>query len=368
MKSWSTSIANKIAAVAALTVLSVLPVIGAASTTQSQGQTQAQSQGLYLPTAQQPAPAFPFLQGALKTQADDAWGFYQKTIGQPLSAWAAAEIAPKAGGTVFYPFSGPDFVTVAHAFPNADRYVMVAMQAAGAPVTLATMPAARVQGFQSKFIREWMKFSRLAFFRTDDLNEDQRDQFAPIGVTTILSTFALYSGFDVMEIYPIVYDEKTDDFIKSETGPWKSVRLVLSKAGKPVTLDYVSLDLSDASLSKNEPMRKWLAREASNPVLIKAASHLLQETYFSILRDILVAHATMVVQDETGLNYSYFAQIGPVDLYGGFLYPHELFNRKKQESLAQAYRESKNVKPLPFAFSYNKTNERRSVQIVRRQN
>jgi hypothetical protein len=242
------------------------------------------------------------------------------------------------------------------------------MQTAGAPITLANMPAARAQGFQAKFMREWMKFSRLAFFRTDDLNEDQRDQFAPIGVTTILSTFALYSGFDVMDIYPIAYDEQSGDFVKSAAGQWKSVRLLLSKAGKSVTLDYVSLDLSDASLSKNEPMRKWLAREAKNPVLIKAASHLLQETYFSVMRDILVANATMVVQDETGLNYTYLAEIGPVNLYGGFLYPHELFNRKKQESLAKAYRESTNVKPLPFAFSYNKTNERSNVQVVRRQN
>jgi hypothetical protein len=115
-------------------------------------------------------------------------------------------------------------------------------------------------------------------------------------------------------------------------------------------------------------MRKWLAREAKNPVLIKAASHLLQETYFSVMRDILVANATMVVQDETGLDYTYLTQIGQADLYGGFLFPHELFNRKKQESLGKAYRESTNTKPLPFAFSYNKTNERNNVQIVRRQN
>jgi len=350
----------KLATRALLTLLASLAMLSPAAATQTMG--------LYLPSAQQPAPAFPFLTGALKTQADDAWTFYQNTIGQPLSAWSAAEIAPKAGGTVFYPFSGPDFVTVSHAFPQADRYVMVAMQAAGAPVTLATIPPARAQAFQAKFIREWMKFSRLAFFRTDDLNEDQRDQFAPIGVTTILSTFALYSGYDVTDIYPIVYDENTDSFIKSATGPWRSVRLMLSKAGKPVTLDYVSLDLSDSSLSKNEPMRKWLAREAHNPVLIKAASHLLQETYFSVLRDILVANATTVVQDETGLDYTYLSQIGSVDLYGGFLYPHELFNRRKQESLGKAYRESTTVKSLPFAFSYNKTNERRSVQVVKRQN
>ncbi|MDO9024417.1 hypothetical protein [Zwartia sp.] len=351
---------KKLLTVAALMLFGALATLEVASATQTQGK--------YLPTTQQSAPAFPFLQGALKNQADDAWAQYQKTIGQPLSTWASTEVAAKAGGTVFYPFSGPDFVTVAHAFPNADRYVMVAMQAAGAPVTLATMNQARAQGFQQKFLREWMKFSRLAFFRTDDLNEDQRDQFAPIGVTTILSTFALYSGYDVLEIYPIAFDEQSGDYVKSAEGSWRSVRLLLSKAGKPVTLDYVSLDLSDASLSKSEPIRKWLAREAHNPVLIKAASHLLQETYFSILRDILVANATMVLQDETGLNYTDLAVIGPVDLYGGFLYPHELFNRKKQESLGKAYRESKNVKPLPFAFSYNKTNERRSVQVVRRPN
>ena len=113
-------------------------------------------------------------------------------------------------------------------------------------------------------------------------------------------------------------------------------------------------------------MRNWLDRETHHPVLIKAASHLLQNPTFTILRDQLVANATMVVQDETGLNYSYLSQIGQVDLYGGFLYPHELFNRKRQESLALAYKESKTVKPLPFAFSYNKTTERRSVQLVRR--
>jgi hypothetical protein len=322
-------------------------------------------QGKYLTTAAQANPPFPFLQGANLTQADGAWQFYQQNMGSAMSAWANTELKQPAGTTLFYPFSGPDFVTAAHLFPQASRFVMVAMQAAGEPATLSNMSGARAQNFQAKFLREWMKFSRLAFFRTDDLNEDLRDKYAQIGVTTILITFALYMGYDVNEVYPIALDPQSGQFLQT-TGDWKSVRLVMSKGGKPVTLDYVSLDLSDSHLSQTEPMRAWLERESRHPVLLKAASHLLQETYFSVLRDILVANAKMVVQDETGLNYSYLSQIGPVDLYGGFLYPHELFNRKKQESLAQAYKDSKNIKPLPFAFSYNKTTERRSVQIVRR--
>ncbi len=321
--------------------------------------------GKYFPSAAHPAPAFPFLTGANKQQADTAWQFYQKNMGEPMKHWAHDEVHAAGQGTIFYPFSGPDFVTVSQLYPNAERYVMVAMQMAGEPASMANMSATRVQNFQSKFLREWMKFSRLGFFRTDDLNEDLRDKYAQIGVTTILITFALYSGYDVTDVYPIALDPNTNQFVKSD-GPWKSVRLTLNKAGKPVTLDYVSLNLSDSFLEQDEPMRNWLKRETHHPVLIKAASHLLQESYFSILRDQLVANATMVVQDETGLNYSYLSQIGKVDLYGGFLYPHELFNRKKQESLALAYKESKTVKPLPFAFSYNKTTERRSVQVVRR--
>lgn len=323
------------------------------------------TQGSYLVGGAQPQAGVPFFSASSKAQADGAWDYYQKSIGQPMSEWAKTEVRRPPGGTVFYPFSGPDFVTVSHLFPQADRFVMVAMQAAGEPADVANMSSVRLQSFQAKFMREWMKFSRLAFFRTDDLNEDLRDKHAQIGVTTILITFALYSGYDVKAVYPIAFDEASGDYIKAN-GPWKSVRLELTKAGKPIVLDYVSLDLSDGVLSQSASTRAWLARESRNPVLIKAASHLLQETYFSVLRDILVENATMVVQDETGLNYTYLAQIGPVDLYGGFLYPHELFNRKKQESLAQAYRESKDVKPLPFAFSYNKTTERRSVQIVRR--
>lgn len=322
-------------------------------------------QGKYLPAGAQANLAFPFLQGANLTQADGAWQFYQQNMGAAMSAWAHTEINQPAGATLFYPFSGPDFVTAAHLFPQASRFVMVAMQAAGEPAPLSNMSGARAQNFQAKFLREWMKFSRLAFFRTDDLNEDLRDKHTQIGVTTILITFALYMGYDVNEVYPIALDPQSGQFLQT-TGDWKSVRLVMSKGGKPVMLDYVSLDLSDSHLSQTEPMRAWLERQSRNPVLLKAASHLLQETYFSTLRDILVANAKMVVQDETGLNYTYLSQIGPVDLYGGFLYPHELFNRKKQESLGQAYKDSKNVKPLPFAFSYNKTTERRSVQIVRR--
>jgi len=352
--------AIKTALIATLTLCLFSPITSIAST--------PGDSGLQAPSSASIARAgYPFLNSSLKGRAEAGWQRYQETIGAPLATWVKSAIPTKITGTVFYPFSGPDFVTLAQIFPDADRYVMVAMQAAGKPADSEKMTTVRALSFQNKFLNEWLKFGRLGFFRTHDLNDDQVDDVSRIGVSTIIKTFAVYSGYDVLDVFPIAFDARTNAFERTSTDQWRSVRLLLSKNGRPVTIDYVSLDLSDGYLSRHAPIQDWLAREAANPVLLKAASHLLQETYFSVLREILVKQATLVVQDETGLNYDDLTRIGAVDLYGRFLFPHELFNKNKQRSLAKAYVDSAaSVRELPFAFSYNKSKDRNCLQVARR--
>ena len=322
-------------------------------------------QGKYQVSAAITSAAFPFLTAENKKLADESWAIYQNDHGQPIKEWAKNEVRFERTGTVFYPFSGPDFVTANQLYPDADRYVMVAMQAAGEPALLAPMSPERAQHFQTKFLREWKRFAYNAFFITAELEADRFAKSAHIGITTILTTFALYTGYDVAELYPIAYDPASGQFIKAQ-GPWNSVRLVLKKNGKTVALDYVSLDLSDQNLLVNEPMRGWLSHMTQHPMLIKAASHLLQDGNFIVLRDMIIKNAPIVVQDETGVDYAQLKKIGNVQLYGGFSLPFEQFSPHKQQSLAQAYKQATDVKPIPFAFSYNKEHERRSVQIARR--
>lgn len=299
-----------------------------------------------------------------RQKLDVAWQTYQKHIGNPMKGWADREIAYPGGGTVFYPFSGPDLVTVAQMFSNAERYVLVSMQGARPPAAIDAMSESQRKAFEQKFAREWQKFGRLGFFRTLDLDDDLRDRKGQIGVTTLLMTFAARLGYRVDEVYPIELNPTTGDFEKS-AGPWKSVRLSLFRNGKTTLVDYVSADLSDSGVRRSAEMRIWLSRMAHNPVLLKAASHLLQESSFQLLREQLVASAPMVVQDETGLNYSDLVKIGDVALYGSFTRPYALFNQNKQRSLADAYKKSK-AGELTFSFSYNKSEKLRSMQIARR--
>lgn len=300
-------------------------------------------------------------------RANIAWANYEKRIGQPLLAWAAQEVCYPGGDTVFYPFSGPDFLTIERIYPNSGHYVLVAMQKAMKPSYPEKMSIKQRQAFEEKLGAAWQKFGILGYFITEDLDKDQRDKTGSLGVTNILMAFAARLGYEVMEVMPLGFNT-----VKNEWEPlavevqWKSVRLLLQKDGRKVTLDYLSMDLSDEGLKTQTSQKAWLKRVASEPTLLKAASHLLQDSNFITMRDILVSSSPTVIQDETGLDYTYLRKIGEVKLYGNFTRPLGIFKRT-QPALAAAYKNEKSPGELPFAFSYLKKSEKRSIQIARRQ-
>ena len=323
-----------------------------------------------LPDPRQPTlNSVPEAGAAYRQAVDKSWTAYRSRTGQPAATWAAKHITPAAGGTVFYPFAGPDLVTVAQLFPEADRYVLVAMQPAQPPLDPLQLSEAARRNFYRKFSSEWQKFGRLGFFRTNDLDADVRDKQARIGLTTTLMAFAVRLGYEVIEVSPISLNPETGEFeplVNARTEVWNSVRLTLSRAGKTVRVDYVRMDLSNSYLESHESSRVWMARMTRHPVFLKAASHLPQNSGFSIIRDAIVMNAPLLVQDETGIDYRELGKIGDVALYGHFERPHPLFNPKSQQSLAAAYRVSKISGELPFSFSYQKASSQRCLQVVRR--
>ena len=79
---------------------------------------------------------------AIAKESAAYWSEYETRIGRPMRRWGCQELARVEGGTVFYPFSGPDLPTAVHLFPDADRYVMVSMEKAEPP-TEASQPERR---------------------------------------------------------------------------------------------------------------------------------------------------------------------------------------------------------------------------------
>ncbi len=288
------------------------------------------------------------------------WDSYRKNIGLPMANWACAEIESVAGETIFYPFSGPDLSSVHQLYPQAGRYIMVAMQRAGLPPALAQQPPQELKRILSAYRDRWRFFARTGFYRTNDLEDFARRNEVTVSVTSQLMAFAARLGYEVEAVEPMQIGADGKELVaatgdRRENATWDSARLTLVKSGRRVLIDYIRMDLSDSQLAKMPANRAFIEQAVANRTLIKAASHLLQKHYFSILRAAIVKRATSVVQDETGVEYAALATEFKIRLYGKFDKPHNLFQTNMHKSLAEAFQNAKDVKPLTFRLGYDKS-------------
>ncbi|MCC7486716.1 MAG: TonB C-terminal domain-containing protein [Burkholderiales bacterium] len=287
------------------------------------------------------------------------WNDYARRFGLPIQEWARGELGSAAGATVFYPFSGPDFPTAQQLYPDADRYVLVAIQPAGPPPALDRMPPEELATYLARFRRNWTLFTRSGYFRTNDLDADAAQAGPRIGVTGPLMAFAARLGYEVLAVEPVRVDAAGAGLEFPAGGladehTWDSVRLRLAAGGREVLLDYLRIDLSDANLRRDRAGAAFLEAMAANRIVLKAASHLLQRPHYSVMRNAILARAPSIWQDETGIDYANFAGLFDVTLYGRFTKAHRLFAPGSQSALADAYRRHADVRPLPFAVGYEK--------------
>lgn len=302
--------------------------------------------------------------------ASERWKIYERRIGTPMLKWAQTELTSAPGATVFYPFSGPDFATVQRLYPDAARYVLVALQRGESVPALETATAAEVSAFLGRFAEAWKQFAQVGFFRTLDLDEEAKQAGLRAGVTAPLLAFAVRSGYTVLSVEPVRVNASGTELEphpgpRSERATWNSVRITLAAGSRKVILDYVRMNLADASLGAHPEYRAWIERMTANRTVLKAASHLLQSPRFAIVRDALLERAPSIVQDETGIDYGALARAFNVKLYGHFSKPHKLFNKDAQRALAEAYQSQPDVKALTFRVSYQRQSEA-NLQVATR--
>jgi len=134
------------------------------------------------------------------------------------------------------------------------------------------------------------------------------------------------------------------------------VRFALrNRDGRPVTLDYLRIDLSNPGIEKTPGALQAMTRQASEAVLLKSASHLLQKPYFSTLADVLVRQARWITQDETGLDIGPLSAQFELSLYGKFVAAHPLWAaNESSRRLAQYYATHTRNEDLPFYLGYEK--------------
>ncbi|MFO0746401.1 MAG: hypothetical protein U1F43_12105 [Myxococcota bacterium] len=301
------------------------------------------------------------LAGYTKKTAE-LWAKWDERIGAPMRSWAATELPRAPGETIFYPFAGPDFPTVQVLYPDANRYVLVALQTGGPMPDFSAMEKKSLNGYLRTFRHGWESFTLRGFYDTDDL---KRDNPLLQGITPALVAFAVRLGYGVEKVEPIRINASGSDVEihpgdRNTLATWDSVRITLSRpasSGFPaatVLLDYLFVDLSDGNLQKHKNEGAWVTMMSKQKVVTKAASHLMQKPFFSLVRDAILDNTPILFQDETGIDYSDLEKRFDVTLYGKFTKANKLFMKGVQRSLAKAYKKKDQVKPLPFKVGYKK--------------
>jgi hypothetical protein len=268
-----------------------------------------------------------------------------------IRAWAAANLAaPKP--TMFYMFSGPDFLYADAFYSKATTYVLSALEPPGSVPDLTKLPREGVGAALYNVERSMGSILSFSFFITKQMKVDLRAGGLS-GTLPILYVFLARSGKTIREVSPVALDDKGAAYFAGEN-PGKNathgVRIVFAgNDGQQKTLYYFSTDLSNPSV-RVSGFLKFCETLAPGNSLLKSASYLLHSGNFSTVRDFLLAHSATIIQDDSGIPLAYYSprkwRFFPFGRYAG---PIDKFPGKYQELYAELFRRAQ---PIDFGIGY----------------
>jgi hypothetical protein len=341
----------KIAVAAALLLLA--GASGAANATDATVNDTARFLAGMMPSADSPLMAL---------TNDPAWQRHAKFFDQAFAqldqrqisrvrAWSETNIAaPKP--TMFYMFSGPDFLYANAFYPKATTYVLSALEPPGSVPDLSKLPRGSVAAALSSVEHSLGSILSFSFFITKkmktDLHEGQLNGSMPL-----LYVFLARSGMTIKNVSTVALDDKGTAYFANESVGAKATRgariVFAGSDGVDKTLYYFSTDLSDSGV-RSSGFLKFCATLAPGNSLIKSASYLLHSGSFSMVRNFILANSASIIQDDSGIPLGYYSakkwRFFPFGRYAG---PIDRFPGKYQQSYAELFR---SAQPMDFGIGY----------------
>jgi hypothetical protein len=268
-----------------------------------------------------------------------------------VRAWADTNLAaPKP--TMFYFFSGPDFLYANAFYGKATTYVMAALEPPGTMPDLTRMPRGNINSALANIEHSLGSVMNFSFFITKHMKTDLHvGQIS--GALPLLFVFMERSGKTIKEVTPVALDEEgrvlTGGEAARPNAPHGVRILFAGKDGVEKTLYYFSTDLSNGGV-KSSGFLKFCAGLAPGNSLIKSASYLLHSGSFSTARDFLLANSATIIQDDSGIPLAdYNAKKWRFFPFGRYAGPISEFPSRYQESYAQLFRRAQ---PIDFGIGY----------------
>jgi hypothetical protein len=281
---------------------------------------------------------------------DTAFGQLEQGQLARIRSWAATNLAaPKP--TMFYMFSGPDFLYADAFYSKATTYVLSALEPVGAIPDLTKLPRGGVGPSLYYVERSLGTILTFSFFITKMMKTDLRAGELD-GTLPLLYVFLARSGKTIRSVGLIALDDKGTVLapMAARRNATQGVKIAFAGSdGVERTLYYFSTDLSNGGV-KSSGFLQFCQTLAPGSSLIKSASYLMHSGKFSTVRDFLLTNSATVIQDDSGVPLANFDptkwRLFP---FGRYLRPIDKFPAMYQPRYAELFR---NSQPIDFGIGY----------------
>ena len=264
---------------------------------------------------------------------------------------------------MFYMFSGPDFLYANAFFPNASTYILCGIEPVGPVPDIDKMPRAVLSSALANLRKSLDSVLSFSFFITKNMKVDLK-QTQLNGTLPVLYVFLARAGCTIDSVTPVALD-RAGSFVPEGKGATSGVKIVFfGPSGREQTLYYFTSDLADWAVKVNPGFLKFCEQQGQGVSLLKAASYLMHSNNFSQVRDFLLTHSKLILQDDSGIPFRFFAPdkwnrrhvghyIGPISR---FLEHGQMDLNKENAASAPP--------PLEFSFGYQWQPSRSSLMIA----
>ena len=281
---------------------------------------------------------------------DRAFASLEKRQVSRIRNWADANLASPRP-TMFYMFSGPDFLYAEAFFSRATTYVLSGLEPSGPipdlqaqrrsiPATLASLQGSMRTLFDYSFF----------------ITHNMRNDLALQGTIPFLYVFLARAGKQIRGVSLVNIDGQGE--LQPEGPKAKSsahgVKIVFAGAdGREQTLYYFSTDLGNSGV-KSSGFLTFCAKLGDGDSFVKSASYLMHKSEFSQVRDFLLNKSATILQDDSGIPLKFFdVKKWELTPFGNYLTPDPVFAAQNvyQTNMAELFRKG-HTKPIDFGVGY----------------
>lgn len=267
-----------------------------------------------------------------------------------------------ATSTLFYPFSGPDFLHAHTFFPQAERYFLIGLEPVGEKPTLEKLQKDSTYRYLQQVSKALNNLMRGGYFITFDMREDFKiDKLN--GVLPLIYVFMARTGQRIESVEYVGISKKGEWVNLPDNQRVDSIKVYgvqvkfwNAASKKQSELVYIEQDMANWSFKTTNGLYQYLQENLSTDchTYLKSASYLMHTAPFSNIRQLTLEKTSLLLQDDTGIAYRFLDKSQwTVHLFGGYAKPIPPFTGLFERDLDSAYRDTVN-KPihLPFMLGY----------------